>query len=160
VLQAESETLLQAIATAARIKARVVALDEREQTGIRSILNFGHTVGHALEALYGYRELLHGEAVAIGMKVAAGLSMDLGWLTQIEQARIDALLCATTLPLQLKRRFNPQKFLSYLKRDKKIHNGSLRLVLLKGLGEPVLTEAVSEAFLMKTISHRFDGRSF
>jgi len=146
------EVLAQAIYTSIRIKGEIVAQDEREQSGLRSLLNFGHTMGHALEAFYQYRYFLHGEAVAIGMNLAAQLSLERGWLEEQDCRRIQALLQESGLPIQISPEIDQDKLFSYLMRDKKVSAQGLRWVLLKSIGQGVLTDQVSKEELVKLIS--------
>ncbi len=125
-------------------KAQVVAEDEREG-GRRAILNLGHTFGHAIEAAQGYGSWLHGEAVAVGMLLAAQLSARLGWLAQAEVGRLRALLERAGLPVAVPADMAVDQYLSLMARDKKVLDGRLRLVLLRGLGEAVVTSEVARA---------------
>lgn len=138
-----------------RIKAEIVAQDEKEQT-IRVFLNFGHTLAHALESYSQYRHLLHGEAVAIGMRFAALLSMRKGYLTQIDYQRIVALLKAYGLPTQLQfvKGINPKNFsklIELMRADKKNTQSSIRFVLLDKIGKARLSEPVSEQELLAAL---------
>jgi 3-dehydroquinate synthase len=151
LLEGDPEALLQAIATSVRIKGEIVSQDSREQSGLRSLLNFGHTLGHALEALFNYRDLLHGEAVAIGMAAAAQLSMEKGWLTEQENERIKALLALTTLPLVLNKKIDREKLFSYLMRDKKVQANRMKWILMKGIGEAFMTDQVAKEEVMKIL---------
>lgn len=129
------------VSASVRLKAEVVAEDERE-SGLRMILNFGHTIGHAIEAVAGYGQILHGEAVAWGMLASLDISGKRGWLREEERVRAEELI----------RRFDPVKpppikpgkLLGAVARDKKNRDGKRRLVLLKGLGNAVITEDVTD----------------
>src|SRR5262249_56511218 len=101
VLKLRAETMVAIVAACARHKAAVVADDEREERGGRAVLNFGHTVGHAIEALTEYREFLHGEAVAIGMVAAARVSRALGRLAPAVVERLERLLKRVGLPTHI-----------------------------------------------------------
>ena len=127
------------------IKADVVGADETETTGVRAILNFGHTVGHALEAVSEYGRWLHGEAIAIGMCVAAELSVKRGGLPAADAVRIRALLAARGLPVRLEAGITLADLLPAMRLDKKAEAGKLRFVLLKKLGEAFTSDAVTEA---------------
>lgn len=151
LMQGREEAVLHAIYTSASIKGELVAQDERECSGLRSLLNFGHTLGHALEALFHYRFYRHGEAVAIGMNLAARLSTAKGWLPEKEYARVRELLVASTLPIEIKRKFEDEKLLSSLMQDKKRVGYRLKWVLLKAIGEAVLTQEVSQEDFMSLI---------
>lgn len=128
-------------------KAVVVADDEREG-GRRAILNLGHTFGHAIETAQGYGNWLHGEAVATGMVLALSLSRRLGWISAAVEARGRRLLERAALPLAPPGDMEVDQFLLLMGRDKKVVDGQLRLVLLKALGEAVVTaEAPTEAIV-------------
>ena len=126
-----------AIYRSCEIKAQVVGQDEREG-GIRAILNLGHTFGHAIETGMGYGNWLHGEAVAAGMVLAAQSSQRMGWLTEADVARTRALIRAAGLP-DVAPDLGVATWLDYMGHDKKVEGGKLRFVLLKKLGEAVVT---------------------
>lgn len=134
-------------------KAEVVAADERE-AGERALLNLGHTFGHALEADLGYGAWLHGEAVAAGMCMAAYLSRLLGWLNDAQTARIERVIAAAHLPIAPPADRSADRILELMRRDKKIQAGSLRLVLLKDIGQAVQSADYGEA-LDATLAHYF-----
>jgi 3-dehydroquinate synthase len=125
------------------IKARVVAADERE-AGLRAILNFGHTIGHAMEALAEYVGLLHGEAIAMGMVCAARLSVKRANLPFADADRLEALIRASGLPTRLGDRYDPATLLEAMRLDKKQRAGKLRFVLLERLGHAVISTAVTD----------------
>jgi 3-dehydroquinate synthase len=127
-----------AIRRSCEIKAEVVVADERED-GVRAILNFGHTFGHAMETGLGYGTWLHGEAVAAGMVLAAELSGRLGWLGAADVARIRALLARAGLPLAPPAELSGARLQDLMRVDKKVRDGMIHLVLLKGLGQAVVT---------------------
>ncbi len=133
------------------IKAEVVGADETETTGERAILNFGHTVGHALEAIGEYGRWLHGEAIAIGMCVAAELSVKRGGLPAAEAARLRALLAQTGLPVRVPAEIGLAELLPAMRLDKKAQAGRLRVVLLRRLGEAFVSDAVTEADLEEAL---------
>ena len=140
----DAEALTYVIERSCRNKAEVVAGDEREtaKEGGRALLNLGHTFGHAIETLFGYGVMLHGEAVAIGMMMAARLSQRLGWINDNEAARIESLLVRANLPVKAPRQ-SATKYLELMAHDKKNIDGRIRLVLLKAIGEAVtLSEAL------------------
>jgi 3-dehydroquinate synthase len=126
-----------AIYRSCEIKAQVVGQDEREG-GIRAILNLGHTFGHAIETGMGYGTWLHGEAVAAGMVMAAQTSQRMGWLTEADVVRARALIRAAGLP-DVAPDLGVATYLDYMGHDKKVESGKLRFVLLKRLGEAVIT---------------------
>lgn len=142
----EPAGLRHAIARSCRLKADVVEQDEFERTGLRAVLNYGHTFGHALEALSGYGELLHGEAVAIGMVYASRLAERLGRITAEETARQVRLLEALSLPTSLPPGRHPsvEEMLERMRLDKKSLAGRLRFVLPTRIGHVELVEDVPE----------------
>ena len=121
------------VATCCAAKARIVERDEREETGLRMVLNYGHTVGHALEALSGYRRWLHGEAVAIGMAAAGRLAVRLGWVGGDAAARQDALLRDVGLPTRFSG-IEPQAIVDALRHDKKARDGRVPFILMRSVG--------------------------
>lgn len=137
----DADVLAEAIATSCRHKAGVVARDERE-LGERALLNFGHTFGHALEAEAGYGHLLHGEAVAIGMVLAARLSARLGRAPAEDGERLAALLTQLGLPVALPPGFVADRLLARMRLDKKNLSGRLRLILWSRLGAAEIVEGI------------------
>jgi 3-dehydroquinate synthase len=144
LLARDPETLIQTIARCCRLKAEVVRQDEREQSGLRAVLNYGHTFAHAFETLTGYSKLLHGEAVALGMVAAARLAERLGRVERGFADRQRALLEALGLPVR-RPKLDPRKILSAMAHDKKVAGGRLRFVLPSRLGHAELVENVPEA---------------
>jgi 3-dehydroquinate synthase len=134
------------------LKARIVEADEREvaREGGRALLNLGHTFGHAIEQVTGYRAYLHGEAVAIGLCAAARLSQKLGYLPSPEVARVDAVVAAHALPVRLKGPLSLQELLAAMARDKKVRAGLPRFVVLKKLGEAATQDNVAPAAVEAT----------
>ena len=150
LMRRDPGALAHAIETSCRDKARVVMADERE-AGVRALLNFGHTFGHAIEGAMGYGRWLHGEAVAVGMLMAARLSERLGWLPADEGERLRALIERAHLPLAPPA-IAPQRFLELMAVDKKATRGRTRFVLLRALGDAFLTDDVPEGALMALLS--------
>lgn len=140
------QTLLERSAAA---KAQVVAADEREG-GLRAILNYGHTLGHVVEALCGYGTWLHGEAVAIGMVAAGELALELGLWSQADQSRQRAVIAAAGLP-QAWPQLEPEAVLRCLQGDKKVRDGRVRFVLPTGLGTVEIRDAVSGAQVLSAL---------
>jgi 3-dehydroquinate synthase len=138
----EPDVLLPAIVESCRIKARVVSADEREG-GLRRILNFGHTVGHALEAVTKYRRYRHGEAIALGMLAAADLSVARGALAERERQAL-AQLIAQLGPLPTVSDLTTSDILEAIRRDKKIVNGRLHFVLAIEIGATMTVDDVTE----------------
>ena len=130
----DPEALAWAIERSCQIKAEIVAADETEQ-GVRALLNLGHTFGHAIEAHQGYGSWLHGEAVGVGMLMAADLSRRLGWLGDTEIKRIQAIIDAAGLPLAAPADMGVEEFLARMRLDKKNIDQSIRLVLMRALGD-------------------------
>jgi 3-dehydroquinate synthase len=128
-----------------RIKAEIVAFDERE-AGLRALLNYGHTFGHAIEAGAGYGAWLHGEAVAAGMVLAASLSHRMGFIGEADVKRITHLLRRFRLPVEAPQ-FGVERYRSLMGRDKKVESGVPRFILLKRIGEAIVTDAVPGAAL-------------
>jgi 3-dehydroquinate synthase len=143
VLSLDNDAVANAVRCCCEIKGAVVSADERE-SGLRAHLNFGHTIGHAMEALADYVGVLHGEAVSMGMVCAAHLSVKRAGLAKAEAARLVALLQASGLPTHLGDKYRMDELLEAMRLDKKAKNGKLRFVLLKRLGEAMLTDAVSD----------------
>jgi 3-dehydroquinate synthase len=146
LLARDDQALIHAIEHSCRTKAAIVASDEREQ-GVRALLNLGHTFGHAIETHTGYTRWLHGEAVGAGMAMAAAFSHRCGWLSAEEVLRIRALIGAAGLPLAPPADMTAEIFLKHMQRDKKVQNGRIRLVLLKAIGEAVVSDDYSPELL-------------
>lgn len=141
--------LLHAIKMSCKIKASIVEEDETE-AGVRSILNFGHTFGHAIEAVTHYKELRHGEAVAIGMAAAARLSLKLGLCSKDVTERIETLIANIGLPVKLSAisSYQPSvgELLKAMEIDKKVVGGKIKFVMVKDIGEVVLQQINTEKF--------------
>ncbi len=138
----DAGALAHAIRRSCEIKAEVVRQDERE-SGLRAILNFGHTFGHAIEAGLGYGEWLHGEAVGCGMVMAADLSVRMGYLSPDEQARLVALVKAAGLPT-VAPDLGESRWLDLMEVDKKNEGGQIKFILLKPLGSTTITAASAD----------------
>jgi len=141
VVGLEREVVIPVVAACVRYKARVVAEDEQEGRGV---LNFGHTVGHALEALTGYKELLHGEAVAIGMVAAARVSVALGRCRAEVTRRLIALLKRAGLPTDIPSGLTPAALALAMRSDKKSTGGRIRFVCLEEIGRTAFVELSAE----------------
>ena len=152
LLALDEAALELAIKRSCEIKAAIVAEDERE-TGKRALLNFGHTFGHALEAIGRYERWLHGEAVAIGMQMAANVSAELGWLEPNTRERLSRLLTKARLP-HAAPGVAAEDVLEHMQMDKKIAREGMRLVLLKGIGRAVLCPAPERALLREAIARQ------
>lgn len=141
LLQREPDAVAQAVAASCRYKAAIVARDEEEQ-GERALLNFGHTFAHALETESGYGQLLHGEAVAIGMVLATRLSALMGMADLHDAQRLAQLLDRLALPTRLPVGISTAALLGHMQLDKKNRAGQLRLVLWHGAGRAFIAESV------------------
>ena len=150
LLAREEAALAEAIECSCANKARVVAADEREG-GVRAILNFGHTFGHAIETAQGYGSWLHGEAVAAGMMMAMRLSAARGQVTQEEVVQLETLLRQVNLPVAPPAEMSAEQFLELMGRDKKVVDGRLRLILLRAIGEAEVVDDVSPEELVTLI---------
>lgn len=149
LLRRDRSALLHAVQRSCEIKARVVAADERE-AGLRAILNFGHTFGHAIEAGLGFGTWLHGEAVGCGMVMAADLSARLGSIGKGDAARLTALIARVGLPV-IAPPLGAQRYLDLMQVDKKAEGGALRFVLLDGVGHATM-RGVPDELLRDTLA--------
>jgi 3-dehydroquinate synthase len=146
----DEKALAYAVIRSCEIKADVVRQDEREG-GLRAILNFGHTFGHAIESGLGYGKWLHGEAVGCGMVMAADLSCRLGYIDFVTKTRIKQLVEAAGLPI-IAPDLGEQRWLELMEVDKKNEGGQIKFILLKPLGHSVITN-VPEELLLQTLRH-------
>ena len=150
LVQQDPVLLAEAVYRSCAHKARIVANDEKEQ-GERALLNLGHTFGHAIESYLGYGEWLHGEAVATGMVMAADLSHLMGWISGQDLERTKKIIHRANLPIKC-----PQipldDFLAYMSHDKKVLNGQLRLVLMKQLGQAIITKEFDVELMKQAIT--------
>ena len=150
LLARDPVALAHAVRRSCELKAQVVATDERE-TGLRAILNFGHTFGHAIEAGVGYGEWLHGEAVAAGMVMAAELSARAGTLRRVDADRVRALIARAGLPVQGPK-LAIERYLELMQVDKKVARGRVRFVLLEGLGRAVLRGDLEPRLIRESVA--------
>lgn len=139
----DTETLIYAIQRCCEIKALIVAQDERE-SGVRALLNLGHTFGHAIEAEQGYGNWLHGEAVSAGMVLAAQLAHSKGWLGSSELQRIEALLAAFDLPTRSPTGMGYGEYMRHMSHDKKVEAGKIRFIIPTTIGQAIVSSDVSE----------------
>lgn len=146
----DTDLLAEAIERGCRIKAEVVSQDEKE-SGLRAILNYGHTIGHALEAVAGYGRLTHGEAVAVGMVGEALLGERLGLATDVS-ARTRALLQSYGLPFQIPEAAVTEDLVVAMRRDKKASQGLLTFVLPRGIGAVEIVKEVPEAAVRQVLA--------
>ena len=150
----DAAALTHAIKRSCEIKAAIVAEDEREQ-GRRALLNLGHTFGHALEAIGNYERWLHGEAVAIGIVLAARTSAALGWLALRDGERIERLLARAGLPTKASG-VDPDELLDHMRGDKKADRSGLKLILIRALGESVVTRAPTVDTLRAVVAEQLE----
>jgi len=144
ILALEPASIRRIVARSCQLKAEIVSQDEREETGLRAVLNFGHTVGHALEAVVGYDgTCLHGEAVAIGMVAACRLAQRLGWIDASTTHRLAALVRAFDLPVSYPD-LDAEALLEAMTRDKKNQGGRIRFILPRALGQVEICDACPE----------------
>jgi 3-dehydroquinate synthase len=143
LLALDGEAVAHVIERSCEIKADVVASDELE-AGLRAILNFGHTFGHAIEALTNYQEFRHGEGVAIGMVMAAELSASLGLCDETLARRLEKLLTSFSLPVQMPESIPIDDLIAALYLDKKVKDGAIRFILPEQAGKVVLREVSEE----------------
>ncbi|SFK26297.1 3-dehydroquinate synthase [Methylophaga sulfidovorans] len=148
--QRDPKALAYAIERSCQDKADIVAKDETEQD-VRALLNLGHTFGHAIETGMGYGTWLHGEAIATGMLMAADLSARQGWMSAEEVTRIADLFLAAGLPVKSPQEMSTEKFLSLMSVDKKVQDGVIRLVLLKGIGNAIISDDYAIEKLHETL---------
>jgi 3-dehydroquinate synthase len=151
LLACNSEALTYAIYESCRNKAEIVAEDELE-SGVRALLNLGHTFGHAIEAHQGYGQWLHGEAVGAGMVMAAYMSEKLGWLSIEEYQRTFSIIQSARLPVVSPDNMSPDDFIEYMSLDKKNLDHRIRLVLLKSLGEAIITADYPQDVFLETLA--------
>jgi 3-dehydroquinate synthase len=150
LLELDPTALAWAVTVCAEQKARVVERDELDRTGLRESLNFGHTVGHALEAIANYKGYRHGEAVLVGMRAALRLSVVRGHLDSTAMREMDDLLALVPLP-PFPKSVPARKLLQYVRRDKKQESGKTRFVLLKGVGLMVPDTDVTDAEILQVV---------
>ena len=151
LLNRDNDSLVYAIERCCHNKAEIVAEDEKE-SGVRAILNLGHTFGHAIEAGTGYGSYLHGEAVAIGCCQAADLSKRMGWLTVADVRRIIQLFKKVNLPVSPPESLSALKFLEFMAVDKKNIDGKIRLILLEAIGSATLPMNIDKKVLEATLN--------
>jgi 3-dehydroquinate synthase len=147
VMAGDKAALDYAVSASVAAKARIVAQDEFEKTGMRALLNLGHTFGHALEAQTGYSDrLLHGEAVAMGMVLAARYSARKGYISQADATRVTAAIARAGLATEIASlglNCSGEQLVSHMLHDKKMDAGTLPFVLLRGIGEAFLDKQVA-----------------
>jgi 3-dehydroquinate synthase len=153
ILALKEKALEFIVARSSYIKAGVVEKDERETKGLRTVLNFGHTIGHAIEAASGYKGYQHGEAIALGMLVAVGISQRLQLLKGATGDRIESLIRALGLPVEIKR-LSLEGIIKAHYRDKKFIGQKNRFVLIEGLGRTRIVENIGLGVIKEAIAER------
>ena len=154
ILNLDDTTLIQTISQACVNKAEIVAKDEKE-SGLRMVLNYGHTFGHALEALTHYNRYRHGEAVSIGMNCAAQLAANLGMFSEADFQRQQTLLARAKLPIVFPTDLTPEALCDAMYLDKKTLGGKLRLILPTRIGEVVIRDDIDDRHVLEAISQCF-----
>ncbi len=147
-----SPDLPRMVRTCIEFKRRIVEADEDETKGLRAILNFGHTIGHAIEAVTGYERFLHGEAVAIGMVAEARLGERLGLSSEHEASALRSILKNHALPIELPADLEADNLLAAMRRDKKARDGKLAFALLEKFGSARLVENVEESVVREVLA--------
>ena len=145
----DAEALEEVVFRTAQIKAGVVAEDERD-TGLRNILNYGHTIGHAIESVSDFK-MRHGQAVAIGMVAAARISNKMGMLADDELVRLKNLIARAGLPAEIPD-LEKEKIIQAMKHDKKVLKDKVRFVLLKSIGRALVTDEVSPSLVEEVLA--------
>ena len=149
--QSIASDLAALIARNQQIKAQIVSEDEFEKLGLRALLNFGHTIGHAIENAAGYGRYLHGEAVSLGISAALDLSVEKAGLPFDQAKKVRAALSAFDLPLQLPQEVSSEALMDALRRDKKFDAGSVRFVLTRSLGSAFVSKEITEDDVRRVI---------
>ena len=152
IMARKKDLIIEVIFNCCQDKARIVELDEFEK-GKRALLNLGHTFGHGIENAFGYGNYLHGEAVSIGMVMAAKLSKDEGNLSHEETLRVESILSKADLPISINKTIDSETLITAMSLDKKSIDGKIRLVLLKSLGDSYLTDSYSNENFMKVVDN-------
>ena len=152
IMARNKDLIIEIIFNSCKDKAKIVALDEFER-GKRALLNLGHTFGHGIENAFGYGNYLHGEAVSIGMVMAAKLSMDEGYLSNEDAIRVESILSKANLPISIKKSIGSETLIEAMSLDKKSIDGKIRLVLLKALGDSYLTDSYSKENFNKVVNN-------
>lgn len=156
VMRKEAYALEYIIEQSCLNKASIVEQDERE-SGIRALLNLGHTFGHAIETATGYNKWLHGEAIALGLVIATSMSKEQGWMGEQDVQRVIALLSQAKLPVDPVEDVSANQLMSFMRLDKKAQDGKIRLVLLKAIGEAFITSDYDKSALDATLKHYTTG---
>ncbi|WP_203473796.1 3-dehydroquinate synthase [Dissulfurispira thermophila] len=150
ILMLDREHLMLIIRRSCEIKAEVVSADERE-TGLRAILNYGHTIGHAVETETGYKRFLHGEAVAIGMNIEAKIAELMGFLNKRDAIRIKSVIDSYGLPSELPKDIDLDRLVLHMKLDKKVEAGEMKFIIPEGIGKVKIQRDVSIKVIRKAL---------
>ena len=145
------DDLTSLVARNVAIKAAIVTEDEFETKGVRALLNFGHTIGHGIEAAAGYGRFLHGEAISLGLVAACRLSVQKAGLPPADADLLISMLARYRLPLVLPSDISTDNILQALRKDKKFHAGAVRFVLLRALGEAFVSSEITEKDIVNAI---------
>lgn len=151
LLARDAEAIAYTIEKSCTSKAEIVSADELEH-GMRALLNLGHTFGHAIETALGYGKWLHGEAIAVGMLMAADLSQRHGWIDSTVTANIEDLLLKAKLPVRAPQTISAEKFLALMAIDKKVTHGDIILVLLNEIGKAIVSSDYDHSLLLETLT--------
>lgn len=152
ILKLETVSLTEVVRVCCEAKAEIVNLDETEQ-GVRALLNLGHTFGHAIETASGYGTWLHGETVAMGMVLAADLSMRMAWLDKDQAAKIRSVIEGDFgMPVIPPSDITVEQYLELMSLDKKAELGKIRFVLMRALGDAVVEGDVDPQLLQATLT--------
>ena len=150
ISQRKTDALIKLITTSIKAKVGIVQKDEKE-SNIRAHLNFGHTLGHAVEASMEYKGILHGEAVSIGMNFAAAISVEKSSLEIAEYNLLESTLLRLGLPTQIPSSISNKNIMMHMSFDKKKKNGKNHFVLLKSLGDSYVTDKLTTAYISKFV---------
>ncbi len=145
------ELLQTILVRSAQAKADVVSKDEKE-AGLRAILNYGHTIGHAVESLTNYQQFVHGEAVAIGMVAAGKIALQMGIWTEAAAKRQDNLIAKAGLPTKIPAKLDKQEIIAALQSDKKVQAGTVRFILPTKIGQVIISDRVTSKIIKKAIA--------
>ncbi|MCF6776959.1 3-dehydroquinate synthase [Thiotrichales bacterium 19X7-9] len=151
LINRDKKALSYAIKLSCKIKAEVVENDEKETSGLRALLNFGHTFGHGIEQILGYGQWLHGEAVSCGMVIAIRLSKLLGYVSQTDEDSLVNFLSFFNLPIKLPSQVSKDALFDAMSRDKKNKNNQIRYVILKSIGQAEVVDQVDRNIVEKAL---------
>jgi len=157
ILNLNKDYLLKMITICVTSKVNIVKEDELEG-GIRALLNFGHTFGHAIEASKNYKGILHGEAVSIGMNIASGISADHQYISGDDYCKIEDTLISFGLPTMIPKKISTTNLMKHINHDKKKISGKNRFILLKGIGNAFICNKLDNKYL-KELSNNFISQS-